>query len=104
MLTLESQLCSPLQLPASVDPEWPKGDGPKSWVPATNVGDADGVPNFLLQPGLARDVFAISGMNQQMGNFSACFSLWLSNNMKINTKLSKNKSKKKKKKSPPNFS
>lgn len=39
-------------------------DGSSMWVPATPMGDLDGVPGFQLQPGLALASVGIWRLNQ----------------------------------------
>lgn len=42
--------------------------GPKTWAPATHVGDLDGVLGSLLQPDPVLAVVGIRGVNKRMEN------------------------------------
>lgn len=54
-------------------------DGPRSWVPATHIGQLDGIPGSWLLPGPAPApaVVGIYGMNQWI-KITLIFSLSLS--------------------------
>lgn len=54
---------APIWLPDDV-PERAADGGPGTWVPATHVGDQNGIPDSWLLPGPVPDVAGIWEVNQ----------------------------------------